>query len=104
MSLSALLRHIACFFANSLAEGGRLRRFAPVVPSPALFQSVHIHLLASYSPHHFFAPPLFFPSCLRPALAELNKNPIDLVSVGLTDESDVYDWEVMIMEIGRAHV
>eukprot|EP00562_Extubocellulus_spinifer_P034906 CAMPEP_0178698688 /NCGR_PEP_ID=MMETSP0699-20121125/10665_1 /TAXON_ID=265572 /ORGANISM="Extubocellulus spinifer, Strain CCMP396" /LENGTH=197 /DNA_ID=CAMNT_0020344755 /DNA_START=301 /DNA_END=894 /DNA_ORIENTATION=+ len=28
---------------------------------------------------------------------ELNKNPIDLVSVGLTDDSNVYDWEVMIM-------
>lgn len=34
-----------------------------------------------------------FPSCP----AELNKNPIDLVSVGLTDDEDVYDWEVMIM-------
>mmetsp|Transcript_1514 Transcript_1514/g.4387 ORF Transcript_1514/g.4387 Transcript_1514/m.4387 type:complete len:168 (-) Transcript_1514:396-899(-) len=34
---------------------------------------------------------------LRRQLAELNKNPIDLVSVGLTDDEDVYDWEVMIM-------
>mmetsp|Transcript_26181 Transcript_26181/g.57460 ORF Transcript_26181/g.57460 Transcript_26181/m.57460 type:complete len:168 (-) Transcript_26181:43-546(-) len=34
---------------------------------------------------------------LRRQLAELNKNPIDLVSVGLTDDSNVYDWEVMIM-------
>lgn len=34
---------------------------------------------------------------LKRQLAELNKNPIDLVSVGLTDESNVYDWEILIM-------
>lgn len=28
---------------------------------------------------------------------ELNKNPIDLVSVGLSDDDNLYDWEVMIM-------
>jgi ubiquitin-conjugating enzyme E2 G1 len=28
---------------------------------------------------------------------ELAKNPIDLVSVGLTDDSNVYDWEILIM-------
>ena len=37
------------------------------------------------------------PSLIPPTPVELNKNPIDLVSVGLTDDSDVYDWEVMIM-------
>jgi len=34
---------------------------------------------------------------LKRQLADLNKNPIDLVSVGLTDESNVYDWEILIM-------
>lgn len=28
---------------------------------------------------------------------ELAKNPIDLVSVGLVDDSNVYDWEILIM-------
>lgn len=28
---------------------------------------------------------------------DLAKNPIDLVSVGLADESNVYDWEILIM-------
>jgi ubiquitin-conjugating enzyme E2 G1 len=28
---------------------------------------------------------------------ELAKNPIDLVSVGLTDDSNIYDWEILIM-------
>ena len=28
---------------------------------------------------------------------ELAKNPIDLVSVGLTDDSNVYDWDILIM-------
>jgi ubiquitin-conjugating enzyme E2 G1 len=30
-------------------------------------------------------------------VSELAKNPIDLVSVGLTDESNVHDWEILIM-------
>jgi ubiquitin-conjugating enzyme E2 G1 len=30
-------------------------------------------------------------------LLELAKNPIDLVSVGLTDDSNLYDWEILIM-------
>lgn len=34
---------------------------------------------------------------LRRQLNELAKNPIDLVSVGLTDENNVYDWEILIM-------
>ncbi|KAL3801724.1 hypothetical protein ACHAW5_010064 [Stephanodiscus triporus] len=34
---------------------------------------------------------------LKRQLNELAKNPIDLVSVGLTDESNVYDWEILIM-------
>uniref|UniRef100_A0A7S4QHB5 E2 ubiquitin-conjugating enzyme n=1 Tax=Ditylum brightwellii TaxID=49249 RepID=A0A7S4QHB5_9STRA len=34
---------------------------------------------------------------LKRQLAELSKNPIDLVSVGLTDDSNVYDWEILIM-------
>nr|AFO84292.1 ubiquitin conjugative enzyme [Ditylum brightwellii] len=34
---------------------------------------------------------------LKRQLAELAKNPIDLVSVGLTDDSNVYDWEILIM-------
>jgi len=34
---------------------------------------------------------------LKRQLVELAKNPIDLVSVGLTDESNVYDWEILIM-------
>lgn len=34
---------------------------------------------------------------LRRQLADLAKNPIDLVSVGLTDDSNVYDWEILIM-------
>jgi len=29
--------------------------------------------------------------------ADLAKNPIDLVSVGLEDESNVYNWEILIM-------
>lgn len=28
---------------------------------------------------------------------DLAKNPIDLVSVGLVDESNVYEWEILIM-------
>lgn len=28
---------------------------------------------------------------------DLAKNPIDLVSVGLTDDSNLYDWEILIM-------
>ncbi|KAL3757327.1 hypothetical protein ACHAWU_008488 [Discostella pseudostelligera] len=34
---------------------------------------------------------------LKRQLHELAKNPIDLVSVGLTDESNVHDWEILIM-------
>mmetsp|Transcript_5404 Transcript_5404/g.11745 ORF Transcript_5404/g.11745 Transcript_5404/m.11745 type:complete len:168 (+) Transcript_5404:181-684(+) len=34
---------------------------------------------------------------LKRQLHELAKNPIDLVSVGLADESNVYDWEILIM-------
>ena len=30
-------------------------------------------------------------------LLDLAKNPIDLVSVGLADDSNVYDWEILIM-------
>jgi ubiquitin-conjugating enzyme E2 G1 len=28
---------------------------------------------------------------------ELNKNPIDLVSVGLADDANLFDWEILIM-------
>lgn len=31
------------------------------------------------------------------SIEELIKNPIDLVSVGLIDDSNVYDWEILIM-------
>lgn len=34
---------------------------------------------------------------LRRQLADLAKNPIDLLSVGLTDESNVREWEILIM-------
>uniref|UniRef100_A0A7S1D0U9 E2 ubiquitin-conjugating enzyme n=2 Tax=Cyclophora tenuis TaxID=216820 RepID=A0A7S1D0U9_CYCTE len=34
---------------------------------------------------------------LRRQLNDLAKNPIDLVSVGLVDESNVYEWEILIM-------
>jgi len=34
---------------------------------------------------------------LKRQLNELAKNPIDLVSVGLTDDSNIYDWEILIM-------
>merc|ERR1711966_145683 len=34
---------------------------------------------------------------LKRQLTELAKNPIDLVSVGLADDSNVYDWEILIM-------
>lgn len=37
----------------------------------------------------------FLPSSVIPL--ELNKNPIDLVSVGLTDDDNLYDWEILIM-------
>jgi hypothetical protein len=30
-------------------------------------------------------------------IIDLAKNPIDLVSVGLADESNIYDWEILIM-------
>ena len=30
-------------------------------------------------------------------IIDLAKNPIDLVSVGLADDSNVYDWEILIM-------
>ena len=40
--------------------------------------------------HHIISGRLFLGS-------ELAKNPIDLVSVGLTDESNVHDWEILIM-------
>jgi ubiquitin-conjugating enzyme E2 G1 len=35
--------------------------------------------------------------CISAFHADLAKNPIDLVSVGLADESNVYDWEILIM-------
>eukprot|EP00545_Synedropsis_sp_CCMP1620_P012387 CAMPEP_0119029494 /NCGR_PEP_ID=MMETSP1176-20130426/40547_1 /TAXON_ID=265551 /ORGANISM="Synedropsis recta cf, Strain CCMP1620" /LENGTH=168 /DNA_ID=CAMNT_0006985841 /DNA_START=699 /DNA_END=1205 /DNA_ORIENTATION=- len=34
---------------------------------------------------------------LRRQLADLAKNPIDLVSVGLEDDSNVFQWEILIM-------
>lgn len=34
---------------------------------------------------------------LRRQLVELNKNPIELVSVGLTDDSDLYSWDLLVM-------
>jgi len=34
---------------------------------------------------------------LRRQLAEFNKNPIDLVSVGLKDDSNIFEWELLIM-------
>lgn len=34
---------------------------------------------------------------LRRQLVELNKNPIELVSVGLKDENNVYEWDLMLM-------
>jgi ubiquitin-conjugating enzyme E2 G1 len=34
--------------------------------------------------------------CFVP-LADLAKNPIDLVSVGLIDDSNLYDWEILMM-------
>jgi len=34
---------------------------------------------------------------LRRQLAELAKNPIDLVSVGLANDSNILDWEILIM-------
>ena len=48
--------------------------------------------MASFSSFHrcHFLTFQFFPS-------DLAKNPIDLVSVGLADESNVYDWEILIM-------
>lgn len=34
---------------------------------------------------------------LRRQLAELSKNPIELVSVGLFDESNIYEWELILI-------
>jgi len=34
---------------------------------------------------------------LRRQLNDLAKNPIDLVSVGLADDSNLFDWEILIM-------
>jgi len=34
---------------------------------------------------------------LRRQLNELNKNPIDLVSVGLVDDNNLHDWELLLM-------
>jgi len=34
---------------------------------------------------------------LRRQLTDLAKNPIDLVSVGLIDDSNVYEWEILVM-------
>uniref|UniRef100_A0A7S2LGN5 E2 ubiquitin-conjugating enzyme n=1 Tax=Skeletonema marinoi TaxID=267567 RepID=A0A7S2LGN5_9STRA len=34
---------------------------------------------------------------LKRQLNELAKNPIDLVSVGLVDDSNVYEWDILIM-------
>lgn len=34
---------------------------------------------------------------LRRQLNELGKNPVDLVSVGLTDDSNVYSWELLVL-------
>lgn len=63
--------------------------------SASVVVRIILSIIFIYSPFSPLAPSLF--PLLPPAFAELNKNPIDLVSVGLTDESDVYDWEVMIM-------
>ena len=35
-------------------------------------------------------------SMLEP-LSELNRNPVDGFSAGLTDDEDIYQWEVMII-------
>lgn len=37
------------------------------------------------------------------SVLELNKNPIDLVSVGLTDDSSLYEWEIMILGPDGTH-
>jgi ubiquitin-conjugating enzyme E2 G1 len=37
------------------------------------------------------------PNPAHPTRLDLAKNPIDLVSVGLTDDSNLYDWEILIM-------
>jgi len=50
-------------------------------PSP----SFHFHF------HLDYLSPIFV------SLPELNKNPIDLVSVGLADDSNVYDWEIIMV-------
>lgn len=57
--------------------------------------SIHLTL----HPNHverFRSPSLLSPSPSQPLL-DLAKNPIDLVSVGLTDDSNLYDWEILIM-------
>ena len=41
--------------------------------------------------HSLHLPPL------SSLLLDLAKNPIDLVSVGLADDSNLYDWEILIM-------
>lgn len=43
---------------------------------------------------HSRSQPKLLPCPFKPELA---KNPIDLVSVGLTDDSNIYDWEILIM-------
>jgi ubiquitin-conjugating enzyme E2 G1 len=40
---------------------------------------------------------LLFLRCFLSLYADLAKNPIDLVSVGLADDSNVYDWEILMM-------
>ena len=53
----------------------------------------HVRSFRSAPPSHSRAS---LPPPPSPAL-DLAKNPIDLVSVGLTDDSNLYDWEILIM-------
>mmetsp|Transcript_23950 Transcript_23950/g.56575 ORF Transcript_23950/g.56575 Transcript_23950/m.56575 type:complete len:233 (+) Transcript_23950:12-710(+) len=51
----------------------------------------------AFEPTGFFTMTDYGTELLRRQLNDLSKNPIDLVSVGLVDDSNLYEWEILIM-------
>ena len=61
-------------------------------PTNSLFDSPRLYLALKLSCFSLF---LLVPSLHH--VKDLSKNPIDLVSVGLVDDSNVYEWDILIM-------
>jgi ubiquitin-conjugating enzyme E2 G1 len=44
-----------------------------------------------------YPPNLSVPCSIQYSIPDLAKNPIDLISVGLADDANLYDWEILMM-------